>query len=199
MVIYLPKVSQREKEYEDFFRNNRLERYVVHLYPLSKNNLKTYLIEKVKEEGYILTNGALDTLIFLCGEDYSLIYSELNKIKLYSKEKLITEELVEKFVGYSFEGKLKTILEAISYKDKEKFFKSLYGYLGSAKREDISYLIGSLASHLLNIYLKRVSFYSTFKESELRDKLETLYKIDLMMKRGESEPEILLLNWGERL
>ncbi|MCS7250674.1 MAG: hypothetical protein N2323_07240 [candidate division WOR-3 bacterium] len=199
MVIYLPKIFQKQKEYEDFFKNYKLEKYVVYLHPLSKSNLKTYLMEKVKEDGYILTNGALDTLIFLCGEDYSLIYSELNKIKLYCKERLITEEVVEKFVGYSFQGKLKNILEAISYRDKEKFFKSLYGYLGSAKREEISYLIGSLASHLLNIYLKKLSIYSFFKEKELREKIEALYKIDLMIKRGEGEPEILLLNWGERL
>ncbi|MEO0097888.1 MAG: DNA polymerase III subunit delta [candidate division WOR-3 bacterium] len=199
MVIYLAKSPQKQKEYESFFKINKLEKYIIYLYPLSKTNLKTYLVEKAKEEGYILTNGALELLIFLCGEDYSLIYSEFNKIKLYSKEKLISEELIEKFVGYSFEGKLKSILEAISYKDKERFFKSLYGYLGSAKREEIPYLIGSLASQLLNIYFKKINVYSSFKESELRDKLDALYKIDLMIKKGESEPEVLLLNWGERL
>lgn len=199
MVIYLAKSPQKQKEYEDFFKINKLEKYVVYLYPLSKTNLKTYLIEKTKEEGYFLTNGALELLIFLCGEDYSLIYSELNKIKLYLKEKLITEELIENFVGYSFEGKLKSILEAITYKDREKFFKSLYGYLGSTKREEIPYLIGSLASQLLNIYFKKVSGYSFFKESELREKLESLYKVDLMIKKGESEPEILILNWGEKI
>ncbi|MEO0088499.1 MAG: DNA polymerase III subunit delta [candidate division WOR-3 bacterium] len=199
MVIYLAKSPQKEREYESFFQTNKLEKHVIYLYPLSKTNLKTYFMEKAKEEGYIFTNGALELLIFLCGEDYSLIYSEFNKIKLYSKEKVISEELIEKFVGYSFEGKLKSILEAINYKDKEKFFKSLYGYLGSAKREEISYLIGSLANHLLNIYLKKTGFYSSFKEKELKEKLENLYKIDLMIKRGESEPEVLLLNWGEKL
>jgi DNA polymerase III delta subunit len=166
---------------------------------LSKTNLKTYLYEKTKEEGYILTNGALEKLIFLCGEDYSLIYSELNKLKLYLKEKMITEEAIEKFVGYSFSGKLKTILEAVSYKDKSKFLKNLYGYLSGAKREELAYLIGSLASHLLNIYLKKTSFASSFKESELREKLENLYKIDLMIKKGEAEPEILLLDWGKKI
>ncbi len=199
MVIYLAKSPQKEREYENFFKINKLEKYLIYLYPLSKANLKTYLLEKAKEEGYIFTNGALEIFLFLCGEDYSLIYSEFNKIKLYSKEKVISEELIEKFVGYSFEGKLKSILEAISNKDKEKFFKSIYGYLGSAKREEISYLIGSLASHLLNIYFKKTSGYSSFKERELREKLEALYKIDLMIKKGESEPEFLLLNWGERL
>ncbi len=199
MVIHLAKSPQKEREYENFFKTNKLEKYIVYLYPLSKTNLKTYLIEKTKEEGYILTNGALELLIFLCGEDYSLIYSELNKIKLYLKEKLITEELIENFVGYSFEGKLKSILEAITYKDKERFFKSLYGYLGSAKREEIPYLIASLASQLLNIYFKKVSGYSSFKESELREKLESLYKIDLMIKKGEGEPEALILNWGEKI
>lgn len=199
LVIYLPYAKERAKEYERFFIKNRLERHLIYLSFLSKTNLKTYLMEKVKEEGYILTNGAIERLLFLSGEDYSLIYSELNKLKLYSKERLISEELVDKFVGYSFGGSLRNILEAISYKDKERFFKSIYSYLGKIKREEIAYLIGSLASHLINIYLKKTVFSFAFKESELREKLEALYKIDLKIKTGEAEPEILLLNWGEKL
>jgi len=199
LLIHLPYLKEKTKEYENFFKKNRLEKYLISLSYLSKTNLKTYLYEKTKEEGYIITNGALEKLIFFCGEDYSLIYSELNKLKLYLKEKIITEETIEKFVGYSFSGKLKTILEALSYKDKNKFFKNLYGYLSGSKREELPYLIGSLASHLLNIYLKKTSFSSSFKESELREKLESLYKIDLMIKKGEAEPEILLLNWGEKI
>ena len=133
-----------------------------------KKNGEVYLSKKLFENqlpawvsSYLQTNGfqikpkALHLLVDHIGNDLSRIVNEIEKLSLNLKEKIITEDDIEKFIGISKEYNIFELQNAYSKKDAAKAIRIIQYFGANPKAVPIQLILPSLYSYfskLLTIF-----------------------------------------------
>lgn len=176
---------------------------------LSNYKLESLISDKFKEENYKIELNAINELISRCNGDYSLITSEIEKLKLYKLDtKKIDLEDIYKVINRNIEDDIFKLTDAIAEKNRIKIF-NIYNDL-IENGEDPTYLIGIIASQFriykqvrdlikidynetsidkkLGIHPYRVKLarekINYFTEEKVNDILTNLYKLDYEIKSG---------------
>lgn len=187
---------------------------------LKNNDIYKFIKSSFENDGYKIDSNAVNLLINNIGNNTSLIYTEIEKLKIYKiDEKIISEDDIRKVVKKQSETDVFKLVDAVlnnnkskmlsCYKDliecgEEEFklvillageFRLLYQVkilLSEGLRGDeITKKIG-VNPYRVTLAINRVSKYS---EKKLLDQILNLSKIDYGIKTGEIVKENALLNF----
>ena len=184
---------------------------------------RSKFVDNFNEEKYKIDKTAVSELIVRCNSDYSLIYSEIEKLKLYKlKDKFISYDDVCDVVNKNIESDIFKLTDAIGEKNKIKIMNvyndliendydpiMLIGVISNEFRLykqvkdliSIGYSEGMISKHLkvhpyrVKLAIEKTSYY---KKEDIENILSNLFKTDYDIKSGNIEKyiglELLLLS-----
>lgn len=189
-VIIFIKLSYA-KEVESFLKKEGLIKYVINLYQGKDWAIKKELKEKAQRDGYLIDERALSLILEYAGDDYTQIYQEYEKAKLYTPNRQITCSLLEEIISPTKRFPIQELGRAFRHKDKRTALLSLHSlFLYSGKLENI---IGYLAGILFRLLAKEDD--SLWERREIFAQLKELTKIDKKIKTTGCDGESLLFKW----
>lgn len=197
------------------------EKYKVFEFNKLKNNdIEKYIINSFKNEGYLISTSALNRFISNIGSNTSLIYTEIDKLKLYKiEDKKIEEEDVIKVVKKEATTDVFKLVDAVLNNNKEKILLFYKDLISSGEEEiklvillagefrllyQIKVLIGDRLSETEIVQKLKVHPYrvklginraTKYSENKILRAIDALYKIDYGIKTGELIKENALLNF----
>ncbi|MEO0102180.1 MAG: DNA polymerase III subunit delta [candidate division WOR-3 bacterium] len=199
-VIIFIKLSYT-KEAESFLKKEGLIKYVINLYQGKDWAIKKELREKAERDGYLIDEGALSLILEYAGDDYTQIYQEYEKAKLYTQNRQITRSLLEEIISPTKRFPIQELGRAFQHKDKKTALLALHSlFLYSGKLENI---IGYFAGILFRLltrstrrdFAKGEEDYSLWERKEILARLKELTKIDKKIKTTSCDGETLLFKW----
>lgn len=187
---------------------------------LKNNDIYKFIKNSFENDGYKIDNNSINLLVNNIGNNTSLIYTEIEKLKIYKiEEKEIKEEDIKKVVKKQCETDVFKLVDAVMNNNKSKMlscykeliesgeeefklvillageFRLLYQVkilLNEGLRgEEITKKLG-VNPYRVTLAINRVSKYS---EKKLLNKISDLYKVDYGIKTGEILKENALLNF----
>lgn len=116
------------------------------------NQLPTWINGYLQTNGFKITSKALNLLVDHIGNDLSRIVNEVDKLSLnIGKEKNITEDDIEKYIGISKEYNIFELQKAFSKKDNAKAMRILQYFEANPKAVPIQLILPSLYSYFVKI------------------------------------------------
>jgi DNA polymerase-3 subunit delta len=127
------------------------ERLVFVDFALSANELRKVIKDDAKKSGYEITREAIETLVFLVGENLQDIHAETEKLKLLTLDKKRIEATdVERLTEKAQFEDVFQLINAVLNKDKKRALRILLG-LESKNEEPIS-ILNALSKRLRLIW-----------------------------------------------
>lgn len=150
---------------EDFKEISQRVKYIsVDIRP---QDIPSWLREKARQRGMELTDGAIDYLIGITGQDIGLISSEIEKITLLGKGHIDAND-ISGIVRNEGDHDVFELIEAIKKNDRERVFRILRSLLNSVEPFSI---LGALNWH-----------FSRIKEEDIGRVFNLLHEADLALK-----------------
>lgn len=118
---------------------------------LYENQLPGWINSYLQSNGFTITPKALALLVDHIGNDLSRIVNEIEKLSLNLKEKNITEDDIEKFIGISKEYNIFELQNALSRKDQAKAIRIIQYFEANPKAVPIQLILPSLYSYFSKI------------------------------------------------
>src|SRR6185312_8438987 len=116
------------------------------------NQLPSWINGYLQTNGFKITSKALNLLVDHIGNDLSRIVNEIDKLSLNNdKEKNITEDDIEKYIGISKEYNIFELQKAFSKKDNAKAIRILQYFEANPKAVPIQLILPSLYSYFAKI------------------------------------------------
>lgn len=176
---------------------------------LSNYKLESLISSSFKDDGYNISNNNINELITRCSGDYSLIVSEVEKLKLYKLDnKVINYEDISCVVSKNIENDIFLLTDAIGKKDTKKILDIYYdlclygndetaliGLIGTEFRlykqvrdlvnigfneKEISTNLG-VHPYRIKLALSKINYFS---KEEVEGILKSLYNLDYDIKSG---------------
>lgn len=178
---------------------------------LDNQTLLMLIASQLKKHNKSITKPAAQTLIKKCDNDAMKITSELEKLRFYTTEQLITEQDVLEIVPDSFEFNIFNLTNALSVKNSDLTLKILKNMLDL--KTEPTQIISAVASNFRRMFLSvittdltndqiaeklKVKPYAVFKAKETANKFsvknlkrihELLQDVDFKLKNGQMSPE----------
>ena len=147
-----------------------------------ENNLENYKMDK----------STIQYFLNKVGQNYNIIESELEKLKLYKVDKkIITKEDIDLISNRNIESSIFDLIDSIVKKDKKKVYE-LYEHFLSSGTEIIQIMI-MLANQIRLIY--NVKVLNRLSDSEISNLLEVHeYPVKLARNKGYNYSKKELLN-----
>ena len=116
------------------------------------NQLPSWINGYLQSNGFQITPKALNLLVDHIGNDLSRIVNEIDKLSInLGKEKNITEDDIEKYIGISKEYNIFELQNAFSKKDHAKAIRILQYFEANPKAVPIQLILPSLYSYFAKI------------------------------------------------
>ncbi len=204
--VICEKLDERKKLVKDLKSKSIVKEFK----DLDKTNINGYINSYFTNLGYKIEYNAVSEIISRIGEMRRVLYSELEKLKLYKiKDKHITIEDVKKVVTKYEEDNIFKLVDAVIQRDKKLIFNT-YKKLVSDKEEP-AVIISLLANNIMLIlecsiltkegmsskdiasklkehpYRVSLAINNSYKvkKEELIDNLNKLAELDYQIKTGE--------------
>ncbi|MEO6845206.1 MAG: DNA polymerase III subunit delta [Ginsengibacter sp.] len=117
-----------------------------------ENQLPAWINGYLQTNGFKITSKALNLLVDHIGNDLSRIVNEIDKLSLnIGKDKNITEDDIEKYIGISKEYNIFELQAAFSKKDNAKAIRILQYFEANPKAVPIQLILPSLYSYFAKI------------------------------------------------
>ena len=130
---------------------------------LYENQLPAWINGYLQSNGFSIKPKALALLVDHIGNDLSRIVNEIEKLSLnLGKEKTITEDEIEKFIGISKEYNIFELQNALSRKDQPKAIRIIQYFEANPKAAPIQLILPSLYSY----FSKILTVYQMHDKSE---------------------------------
>ena len=127
-----------------------------------ENQLPGWINSYLQANGFTIKPKALALLVDHIGNDLSRIVNEIEKLSLNLKEKNITEDDIEKFIGISKEYNIFELQNALSRKDQAKAIRIIQYFEANPKAVPIQLILPSLYSY----FSKILTVYQMHDKSE---------------------------------
>ncbi len=125
---------------------------VFHSKKMYENQLPGWINDYLQANGFTIKPKALALLVDHIGNDLSRIVNEIEKLSLnLGKEKTITEDDIEKFIGISKEYNIFEFQNALSRKDQAKAIRIIQYFEANPKAVPIQLILPSLYSYFSKI------------------------------------------------
>lgn len=207
------KIDARKKITKSFEKKYR----IINVGGLSRNDLMSKVREYVFSNSYKIDTDALQYIINACGDNYDLIYNELNKLFLfYGEPQSIQLADVKEIVSKSLQDNNFKFVEAVIEKDMMKSLRILED-LYTLKVDPISLLLLLAREYRLIFSVKLLSSLgypkpvvskkiglqdwqtervlrnaSSYYEDTLKEYLKKLAILDYQIKKGETDKFLAL-------
>ena len=130
---------------------------------LYENQLPAWINGYLQANGFTIKPKALASLVDHIGNDLSRIVNEVEKLSLnLGKEKIITEDDIEKFIGISKEYNIFELQNALSRKDQAKAIRIIQYFDANPKAAPVQLILPSLYSY----FSKILTVYQMHDKSE---------------------------------
>jgi len=130
---------------------------------LYENQLPAWINGYLQANGFTIKPKALALLVDHIGNDLSRIVNEVEKLSLnLGKEKIITEDDIEKFIGISKEYNIFELQNALSRKDQAKAIRIIQYFDANPKAAPVQLILPSLYSY----FSKILTVYQMHDKSE---------------------------------
>lgn len=130
---------------------------------LYDNQLPAWISSYLQSNGFQIKPKALNLLVDHIGNDLARIVNEIEKLSLnLGKEKNITEDDIEKFIGISKEYNIFELQNAFSNKDAAKAIRIIQYFNANPKAVPIQLILPSLYSY----FSKILTVYQMYDKSE---------------------------------
>ena len=127
-----------------------------------ENQLPGWINSYLHTNGFTIKPKAMALLVDHIGNDLSRIVNEIEKLSLNLKEKNITEDDIEKFIGISKEYNIFELQNALSRKDQAKAIRIIQYFEANPKAVPIQLILPSLYSY----FSKILTVYQMHDKSE---------------------------------
>lgn len=207
------KIDARKKITKSFEKKYR----IINVGGLSRNDLMSKVREYVFSNSYKIDTDALQYIVNACGDNYDLIYNELNKLFLfYGEPQSIQLADVKEIVSKSLQDNNFKFVEAVIEKDMMKSLRILED-LYTLKVDPISLLLLLAREYRLIFSVKLLSSLgypksvvskkiglqdwqtervlrnaSSYYEDTLKEYLKKLAILDYQIKKGETDKFLAL-------
>jgi|UniRef100_A0A7C3UWU8 DNA polymerase-3 subunit delta len=179
------------KENEVFITKEGLSPYVCNFYRGKDWAIKREVKEKARRDGFIFEEDALSLLLDYTGEDYTQVYQEYEKIKLYAETHRITRPLLEEILSPVKRVTIQELGGAFRRKEKKTVLSCLFNlFLYSEKLENI---IGYFTGILFRLLAEEKP--ALWERREIIQRLRELAAIDKRIKTTPCDGESLLFKW----
>ena len=118
---------------------------------LYDNQLQPWISSYLQANGFQIKPKALALLVDHIGNDLSRIVNEIDKLSINIKEKNITEDDIEKFIGISKEYNIFELQNALSGKDAAKAIRIIQYMEGNPKAIPVQLILPSLYGYFARI------------------------------------------------
>lgn len=118
---------------------------------LYDNQLQPWVSSYLQDKGFQIKPKALALLVDHIGNDLSRIVNEIDKLSLNIKEKNITEDDIEKFIGISKEYNIFELQNALSSKDAAKAIRIIQFLDANPKAIPVQLILPSLYGYFAKI------------------------------------------------
>jgi DNA polymerase-3 subunit delta len=136
---------------------------VFHSKKMYENQLPGWINSYLQANGFAIKPKALALLVDHIGNDLSRIVNEIEKLSLnLGKEKTITEDEIEKFIGISKEYNIFELQNALSRKDQAKAIRIIQYFDANPKAVPVQLILPSLYSY----FSKILTIYQMHDKSE---------------------------------
>lgn len=112
--------------------------------PLYENQIGSWISSQLKNDDLEASQKAIQLLIEFLGSDLGKIKQEISKLKILCSDKLITPELVEKYIGISKDFNNFELIKAIGAKNKNKSIQIIFYLSNNSKNNPLVLTISSL-------------------------------------------------------
>ena len=99
------------------------------------NQISGWIRARLENENFIIDNKASFMLFEFLGNDLNKIVNQIEKLKIISKDKKITDHLIEKNIGFSKDYNIFELRNAIGEKNLEKAINKLNRNIKKLKLE----------------------------------------------------------------
>lgn len=145
-------------------------------------------------EDYKIDYSTIDLLISIVGDDLSVIYQEVEKIKTYKEDKIITKQDVIESASSNINNNMFDLINHIVKKEKEKSLE-LYKKLLKQNEEPIKIII-TLANQFRLLYQVKELYKKGNREDTIAEILKVHpYRIKLALERSKNYSSKVLLDY----
>lgn len=145
-------------------------------------------------DDYKIDYKTIDTLIAMSGSDLRILYQEVEKLKTYKTDKIMTEEDVINLASTNDASDIFDLINSIVNKDKEKSFK-IYNNLIKRNEEPIKIII-TLANQFRLIFQSKELYKKGNREESISKILNVHpYRVKLALEKGKNYSTKLLLEY----
>ena len=186
---------------------------------LTPAELKNWAMQEIKKQEISFAPGALETLLFSCGDDLERLLGEILKLRAFrhfSRQKQITKDDVLLLVSQELEPKIFSTIDAIAARDRKLATKLLAGHLmaGEPPLQLLSMFAwqfrillslkdlaerGMAAQEIAQklklhpfVFQKSFTAAQRFSLQELKELYKRIFSLDLACKTGKGNPDQLL-------
>lgn len=143
-----------------------LHAYKVKVAKPQKGALPAIINELFSDDGYDITDDAVDELIDRTAGDYVLILQEINKLKLHSYDtKKITNNAVKLLVSKSFDENIFDLTDAIIYKNKNKAIEIYYDLI--LNKEKPLFIFNAIANRMRILLYTKLLLKKGYTKNDL--------------------------------
>lgn len=146
-------------------------------------DLKTQVIEYLKNNGFKIENNALTQLITNLNSNYDFILNELDKVIVVKKDYLITKEDIDKYTIKIIEENIFDFVDLVIKKDTKNIFIKLEKYI--QEKQEPAILLSNIASQYRLIYSVKNLLKNGFSEKEIATELDIHpYRVKLAKEKS---------------
>jgi len=180
---------------------------------------RNWALREIKKYGNSFGPGALEALLFSCGDDLTRLSKEIEKLATFlysSKNKHVTKDDVSLLVGETLEPKIFSTIDAISTRNRTLATKLLAGHLlaGESPIQLLSMFAWQFRILLFQrdflernmptleiakklklhpfVFEKSLRAAKQFSLKELRELYKRIFSLDVALKTGKGNPDQLL-------
>lgn len=152
---------------------------------LNDDELKNWIKEKVGKDSFAITDEAVELLISLVGPNLTMIFQEIEKLKLFLNEGTIYPETVHNLVSKSLEQNVFTLVDFVVKKDIKKAIE-LYHELLKVNEDPIK-LVAIIANQFRMIYQTKAYLQKGYSTQQIASYLKVHpFRIKLAAQQSKS-------------
>ena len=149
IVNYKYKILDKRKK---LFKNILKFGKILECKKMYDNQISGWIKTQVEYEGYIIDNKASFMLYEYLGNDLNKIQNQLNKLKIIAKDKKITDQLIEKNIGFSKDYNVFELRNAIGEKNLQKAIKICNYISKNNNKHPIQVTISLVFNYFIQIF-----------------------------------------------
>ena len=192
-ILFLIVPSESIDERQKFVKLLREKYKVLEFNKLKKNDVLSYIKNSFINDGYKINESSINLLIDYVKENTSLLYTDIEKLKIYKiKEKEILIDDIKKVIKKEKTTDVFKLVEAVLNNNKENMLL-IYKDLIKSGEDEIKLII-LLAGELRLLYQVKILSKEILNEKEIASKLSVhpfRVKLALNRCRNFSESKIL--------